>query len=79
MSTNNNALTNVNNINISLGQTPGAAQINFIVRAIYFLLIGWWFSAIWVSVAWFFAITILGLPVASWMFNRTNKILTLAR
>lgn len=54
-------------------------QLNFFVRAIYFLLIGWWFSALWLSVAWALSASIIGTPFAFWMFNRVPAIITLAR
>lgn len=77
----NNTNTNMNNMVVNIGSIPVAARNQFpwILRAIYFLLIGWWFSAVWIVLAWLIAITILGLPVAQWMFLRVNTILTLQR
>lgn len=40
------------------------------LRAAYFLLVGWWASAIWMSVAWLASISIVGLPLAVWMYDR---------
>jgi uncharacterized membrane protein YccF (DUF307 family) len=54
-------------------------QYPFLLRAIYFLLIGIWFSGIWMSIAWFASVTIIGLPLAIWMFNRVPAITTLRR
>lgn len=54
-------------------------QYPFVLRAIYFLLVGWWFSGIWMSVGWFASVTIIGLPLAIWMFNRVPAITTLRR
>lgn len=54
-------------------------QHNFLLRALYFLLIGWWFSAIWLSVAWALSASVIGLPIAFWMFNRVPMVITLAR
>jgi uncharacterized membrane protein YccF (DUF307 family) len=77
----NNTNTNMNNMVVNVGAIPVAArnQLPWIVRAIYFLLVGWWFSAIWIVLAWLIAITVLGLPVAQWVFLRVNAILTLQR
>ncbi|RRR66367.1 MAG: YccF domain-containing protein [Candidatus Viridilinea halotolerans] len=57
------------------------AQHPFALRAIYFLLVGWWFSGLWLSIAWsVIGISFgLGLPLAFWMFNRTPAIVTLER
>ena len=46
-------------------------------RVIYFLLIGWWFSAIWMAAAYLVAVTIIGLPLALWLYNRIPWVLTL--
>lgn len=56
-------------------------QHPFLLRAIYFLVIGWWFSAIWLALAWLLTgITLgLGLPLAFWMFDQVPAITTLAR
>lgn len=57
----------------------GVPQAGCLVRAIYFILIGWWFSFIWTNVAWFFMVTIIGLPIGLWMFNRLPAVTTLYR
>jgi uncharacterized membrane protein YccF (DUF307 family) len=54
-------------------------QHNFLVRAVYFLVIGWWFSALWMAAAWALSASVLGLPIAFWMFNRVPGVITLAR
>ncbi|MDO9086387.1 MAG: YccF domain-containing protein [Anaerolineaceae bacterium] len=56
-------------------------QPSFLARALYFLLIGWWFSALWLLSAWAIAgITLgLGLPLSFWMFDRVPAITTLSR
>ncbi|MDQ2654165.1 MAG: hypothetical protein M3Z20_14120 [Chloroflexota bacterium] len=48
-------------------------------RALYFLLIGWWFGAIWLSLAWLLCIPIITLPLSIMMFDRTGGIMTLQR
>ena len=55
-------------------------QPSFLARALYFLLIGWWFSALWLLSAWAIAgITLgLGLPLSFWMFDRVPAITTLS-
>jgi uncharacterized membrane protein YccF (DUF307 family) len=57
--------------------TRGVAQHNVLVRAAYFILIGWWFSLIWSLLAWLLCVSIIGLPVGVWMFNRLPNVTTL--
>ena len=53
----------------------------FLLRALYFLLIGWWFSLIWLIMAWLLTgLSLgLGLPLAFWMFDQVPALTTLAR
>jgi uncharacterized membrane protein YccF (DUF307 family) len=53
-------------------------QHNFLLRALYFVLIGWWFSLVWLTLAWLLSASIIGLPIAFWMINRTPGVMTLA-
>ncbi len=48
------------------------------LRAIWFVVIGWWASLLWMLAAWACSMTILLLPIAFWMFNRVPTITTLA-
>jgi uncharacterized membrane protein YccF (DUF307 family) len=57
----------------------GVPQRPFLLRALYFVLIGWWFSAIWISIAWALNASIIGMVVAFWMFDRVPATITLAR
>lgn len=54
-------------------------QQPFILRAIWFVLVGWWLSAIWMTVAWALCTVIIGLPFGFWMFDRVPAVVTLAR
>jgi len=54
-------------------------QRNLLVRGLWFLLIGWWLSAIWMGVAYLFTLSILGLPIAVWMYDRLPWIVSLYR
>jgi hypothetical protein len=58
-----------------------AVQRPFLVRALYFMLVGSWFSLIWLNLAWLLAgVTLgLGLPLSFWMFNRSPAVTTLRR
>ena len=53
-------------------QGPG-----FLARAVWFVLIGWWLTAIMIVVAYVLALSILGLPFAFYLFNRIPAFLTL--
>lgn len=55
------------------------AQEPFVLRALWFALIGWWLSFFWANLAWAFATTIIGLPVGIWMLNRLPTMTTLRR
>lgn len=63
------------------GEVYSAAvpQLPFLVRAAWFLLVGWWLSALWLAVAWALCTVIIGLPFGFWMFNRVPAVMTLAR
>jgi uncharacterized membrane protein YccF (DUF307 family) len=54
-------------------------QAPFLLRALYFLLVGWWLSALWLTLAWALSASIIGLPIAFWMINRVPAVITLAR
>jgi uncharacterized membrane protein YccF (DUF307 family) len=54
-------------------------QHPFLVRALYFLLIGWWLSAIWIVIAWALNASIIGMVIGFWMFDRVPALVTLAR
>lgn len=54
-------------------------QRPFLHRAIYYVLVGWWAVSIWLTLAWFAALIIIGLPLAFWMYGATGKVQTLRR
>jgi uncharacterized membrane protein YccF (DUF307 family) len=49
----------------------------FFVRALWFILVGWWASGIASALAWLVGLTIIGLPLTFWIFNRIPTVLTL--
>lgn len=54
-------------------------QSNFLLRAIWFVCVGWWASFAWFSLAGGVAATWIGIPVAFWMFNQVPFLMTLRR
>ena len=58
---------------------PSVAQHPLLLRAIYFVLIGWWLSGLWMVVAYALLLTIVGMPAAFWMYGRIGAVTTLYR
>jgi len=64
----------------SLGNSDaGVGQRSLGVRALYFVLVGWWLGWLWANVAAFLAVTVVGLPVAIPMFDRLPLVTSLYR
>jgi uncharacterized membrane protein YccF (DUF307 family) len=57
-------------------QVP-AQQYPFLLRALYFVFVGWWLSALWMALASLVCSTIIGLPVGIWMFDLVPMLVTL--
>ena len=55
------------------------SQTNFIIRAIYFVFIGSWWSLLWLSIAYVLCGTILLMPVGLKMFQMAPAMTTLKR
>jgi uncharacterized membrane protein YccF (DUF307 family) len=51
---------------------------SFAMRTVYFVLIGWWLSLLWMLIAWGMSATVIGLPLAFLMFERTAAVMTLS-
>jgi uncharacterized membrane protein YccF (DUF307 family) len=58
-------------------QFVATKQPSFIIRAVYFVLFGWWLSLLWAAVAWILCATILGLPLGVVMLNALPFVTTL--
>jgi uncharacterized membrane protein YccF (DUF307 family) len=57
----------------------GRPQVAWYVRDVWFVLVGWWASAAWMSLAWVVQLTVIGIPTALLMFNRTPFVASLYR
>ena len=64
-----------------ISQPRGLPQYRFVARAFYFIFVGWWFSALWLLMAWsLLAMTMgLALPLTFWMFNCAPAVTILER
>jgi uncharacterized membrane protein YccF (DUF307 family) len=54
-----------------------ARQPPWLLRAAYFVLIGWWFSLLWAAVAWLLCVTIIGLPLGILMLHGLPAVTTM--
>ncbi|GCE47062.1 uncharacterized membrane protein YccF (DUF307 family) [Thermosporothrix hazakensis] len=59
--------------------TGEVSQHPFLLRALYYCLIGFWFGALWSLVAFVCCITVIGLPLGLLMFDRLPAVMTLRR
>lgn len=69
-------VTNAVNVNVSV---TGVQQRPLLLRAIYYIFVGWWVGYLWASLAYFFCLTILGLPLGIMMLNQLPVVLTLRK
>ncbi len=60
-------------------QQTNIEQRPFLLRTIYFLLVGWWLSLLCLTLAWLASITLIGIPLAIWLYNRIPAVTTLRR
>jgi uncharacterized membrane protein YccF (DUF307 family) len=54
-------------------------QEPFLLRAIYFVLVGWWLSLLWSGIAWSLCVSLIGMPIAFLMFDQVPAVTTLER
>ncbi len=66
----------VQNINVNVG---GTQQVNFLIRALYFVFIGCWVGYLWANLAYACCLTIILFPVGFMMFDRLPAVLTLRK
>lgn len=54
-------------------------QHPWLLRAVWFVFIGWWLGALWLTAAWVIGLLIVTLPLTFLMYNRTSGVMTLQR
>ena len=57
----------------------GRPQVAWPLRGVWFIFIGCWASGVWMIIAWLISLTVIGLPIALLMFNRTPFVASLYR
>lgn len=61
-----------NSISLQTKSGPG-----LLVRAVWFIFVGWWLTGIMSVIAWLAMVTIIGLPLGIYLINRIPTFLTL--
>jgi len=57
----------------------GGSPYSLPVRAVWFVVVGWWASGVWTGVAYSLTLTIVGIPLAVWMYNKLPFVVSLYR
>lgn len=60
-------------------QRVATEQSSVLVRIVYFILVGWWLSALWMGISYVLMLTILGIPLGMMMVNRIPVVFSLHR
>jgi uncharacterized membrane protein YccF (DUF307 family) len=55
------------------------AARSFLIRAIWFVLVGWWLSALCIAVGYGMCLTLVLIPVGLMVLNRIPEAMTLRR
>lgn len=54
-----------------------APQYRFLLRALWFVFVGWWLAGIFLVLGYLCCLTIIGLPLGFWLFDAVPWALTL--
>ncbi|GIW04996.1 MAG: hypothetical protein KatS3mg059_1616 [Thermomicrobiales bacterium] len=57
--------------------SPQTRQHSFVVRALWYIFVGWWLSGIVMILGYLFTVTIVGMPLGFYFLNRIPQALTL--
>jgi uncharacterized membrane protein YccF (DUF307 family) len=63
-------------MHISHGNVP---QRTFLLRAVWFVVVGWWLSAVFIVVGYLLCLTVILIPVGVMVLNRIPEAMTLRR
>jgi len=75
-STQTSVNVNGNNVTVNIG---GAQQQSFLIRALYFVFVGWWAGYFWACIGYLFCVSVVLMPVGLMMLNRLPVVLTLRK
>lgn len=56
-----------------------AGSPSLVIRAVWFVFVGWWLTGLWLSVAWFLIVTVIGAPLGVKLINRVPMVVSLKR
>lgn len=54
-------------------------QSSFLIRLLYFIVVGWWASALWMAASYLLMLTVIGIPFGMMMVNRLPMVFSLHR
>jgi uncharacterized membrane protein YccF (DUF307 family) len=54
-------------------------QRPFLIRAVFFILLGWWISMIWLVIAWLAQLTLILIPLSFFMYSKSAAMTTLRK
>lgn len=54
-------------------------QPNILIRALWFVVVGWWLAGITLAIGYVLCLTFIGMPVGFLLFDATPALLTLRR
>ena len=64
---------------VTYSSDESVPQRSFLGRSLYFIVVGWWFGALWSVLAWVLCVSIVGIPLGVMMYNRLPAVMTLRR